>query len=141
MRQYIRHPSCMPVELHIAQQPSQQQPLHDISLGGVACHCEQPAPVGSTIDMHIPLPQGDTLHHGVVAWCKADADGYLIGISFKDQDSFFHIRMIEQVCAIEAYRRTLEKVLGRRISGEEAAQRWIQENAADFPQMSAQTMH
>ncbi len=141
MRQYIRHPSNMPVELHIAEHGAEQQALQDISLGGVACHCDVPADVGSPVDLTIPLPEGDTQHSGVVAWCKEDEPGYLIGISFCDQDSLYHIRMIEQLCAIEAYRKALEQALGRPVDSEEAAKQWIKENAADFPQMHAATLH
>jgi hypothetical protein len=37
------------------------------------------------------------------------------------------------VCSIERYRREVRRREGRVLSGQEAAEEWIRENAARFP--------
>jgi hypothetical protein len=42
--------------------------------------------------------------------------------------------MVEQVCHIEEYRRTVQRLEGRELSAEEAAFEWIHRFAAQFPE-------
>jgi len=43
------------------------------------------------------------------------------------------VRMIEQICYIEHYRKEVLLNEGRRITSEQAALEWIEKYAQDFP--------
>jgi hypothetical protein len=54
-------------------------------------------------------------------------------VQFLDAADAFRARMVEQVCSIERYRREVRRREGRVLSGQEAAEEWIREHAARFP--------
>ncbi|NQD95400.1 PilZ domain-containing protein, partial [Pseudomonas sp. CrR25] len=64
------------------------------------------------------------------------AEDYLVGIAFTDEDTLFRARMVEQVCQIEHYRRQREQELGEHLPIESVAQEWIAQHAADFSHAS-----
>ncbi|MCY1289258.1 hypothetical protein D9M68_351280 [compost metagenome] len=134
MRQFLRHPSELPVELverKHAFLPKLR--LHNISLGGVACNSSKAFRRGTAVDFHIPLLGEQARCAGVVAWCRKQEDDYLIGITFLDEDSLFRARMVEQVCQIEQYRQQCEQQSGHTLPVESVAEEWIAQHAADFP--------
>lgn len=45
------------------------------------------------------------------------------------------MRMIEQICHIEHYRKEVERQEGRRLSSQDAADEWISRYAGDFPEL------
>ena len=67
-----------------------------------------------------------------VAWCKARADGFELGVEFLDAEDAFRARMVEQICYIENYRKTVYETEGRALTSEEAALEWIGKHAAQF---------
>ncbi|AYC32681.1 PilZ domain-containing protein [Pseudomonas cavernae] len=134
MRQFLRHPSELPVELiqrKHAFLPKQR--LHNISLGGVACNSSKSFRRGTAVELCIPLLGDQARCAGVVAWCRKQLDDYLIGIAFIDEDSLFRARMVEQICQIEQYRQQREQQAGQPLPVEAVAQEWIAQHAADFP--------
>ncbi|MCJ1886037.1 PilZ domain-containing protein [Pseudomonas sp. LA21] len=134
MRQFLRHPCDLPVELVIRKQTFlPRQRLHNISLGGVACNSPRGFRRGTSIELRIPLLGDSARYPGVVAWSRKQNDDYLVGIAFIDEDTLFRARMVEQVCQIERYRRQREHETGSTLSFEELALEWIARNAADFP--------
>ena len=48
MRQFIRHPLDVPIEIRTAQRGSAALHTQDISLGGLAVHSDAPVEPGST---------------------------------------------------------------------------------------------
>lgn len=131
MRQYLRHPSQMPVEL-TAQQRSTRQKLDNISLGGVACNSPRHFSRGLWVELSVPL-LGEQAHYaGIVAWCHKQAGDYLVGIAFTDEDNRFRARMVEQICQIECYRLQREAEAGHSLPLEEIAREWIASHAAEF---------
>ena len=58
---------------------------------------------------------------------------FRVGVVFENQNSEHHLRMVEQVCHIEYYRKQQAEDRGRKLSSEEAAQEWVALYAADFP--------
>ncbi|WP_375738154.1 PilZ domain-containing protein [Pseudomonas boanensis] len=133
MRQFLRHPTDMPVELVRSKNGSQPlQRLHDISFGGVACNSTRAFRRGTAIELQIPL-LGDHAHlTGIVAWCRKQLEDYLIGISFISEESFFRARMVEQVCHIEHYRKQREAEVGHPLPVEAVAREWVDAHASDF---------
>ncbi|MFR0691827.1 PilZ domain-containing protein [Enterobacterales bacterium AE_CKDN230030158-1A_HGKHYDSX7] len=134
MRQFLRHPCDLPVELVIRKQTFlPRQRLHNISLGGVACNSPRGFRRGTSIELHIPLLGDAARYPGVVAWSRKQSSDYRVGIAFIDEDTLFRARMIEQVCQIEHYRRQQAQALGNELPIEDLALEWIAQNAADFP--------
>lgn len=56
-----------------------------------------------------------------------------MGLWMGDEDESYRLRMVEQVCHIEAYRRRVEREEGRSLSSETAALEWIERYAGSFP--------
>lgn len=127
----------MPVELVLRRQGNiPRQRLHNISLGGVACNSSRGFRRGTSIEMRIPLLGEQARYHGVVAWCRRQAEDYLVGIAFTDEDTLFRARMVEQVCQIQHYRQQLEQERGEPMAIEHCAREWIARHAAEFPPMT-----
>ncbi|QRY77020.1 PilZ domain-containing protein [Pseudomonas sp. PDNC002] len=134
MRQFLRHPCDLPVELVIRKQTFlPRQRLHNISLGGVACNSPRGFRRGTSIELRIPLLGDAARYAGIVAWSRKQNSDYRVGIAFIDEDTLFRARMIEQVCQIEHYRRQRALVEGDELPIGDLALEWIAQNAADFP--------
>lgn len=134
MRQFLRHPCDLPVELIIRKQTFlPRQRLYNISLGGVACNAPRGFRRGTSVELRIPLLGDAARCPGVVAWSRKLSSDYLVGVAFIDEDTLFRARMVEQVCQIEHYRRQRELRSGEVLSIEGTALEWIAFNAADFP--------
>ena len=134
MREYIRHPSEIPIE-YIVAEPSapRAEYMSNVSLGGLSFRAFSAVPVGKTISIFIPLVLPRFEAHGRVVWCRDIDDGYEVGVQFIDMDEAFRARMVEQICHIEAYRNKVQMAEGRRLSSEEAATEWIRKYAGEFP--------
>lgn len=132
MREYIRHPSEIPIEFTVIdKQAGEVRSLHNISRGGLSFVSGKKVAEGALITIHIPGPNFEA--HGRVAWCRKNNAGYDVGVAFVNSDDAYSMRMVEQVCHIEQYRRQVLQLEGREISGAEAAQEWIARYAETFP--------
>lgn len=144
MRQYIRHPIDVPVEIRI-------DPLaagtalhaHDISLGGLAVHSAKAVEPGSLIEVRIPYVEPAFEARALVAWCRPrrDGAGHEVGVSFLDAQDVFLARMVTQICYIEDYRKSIARKEGRELSPEEAAGEWIAKYASKFPGATTGDLH
>lgn len=146
MRKYIRHPASIPIEVR-ACLPEASAPgfgerrVHDVSQGGLSFHSVFALDPGTMVSIRIPLvrPAFETV--GRVVWCDGGAAGYRVGIEFLQVQDEFRVRMVEQVCHIESYKRKVEEVEKREISIEAAAMEWISRFAAQFPDAGAEDLH
>jgi len=66
-------------------------------------------------------------------WCKEEPTCFEIGVQFDTPTTEFAMRMVEQVCYIEQYRRDVLHYEHRELAPEEAAREWIEKYATDFP--------
>ena len=64
---------------------------------------------------------------------RKNCQAFEIGVKFNDEKTTFRMRMIEQICYIEEYRKNLCRVQKREIPWQEASDDWISKFAADFP--------
>ena len=135
MRSYIRHPSDIPIEYQADERNTgiNQEHLHDISPGGLSFSSAYPLDPGIMITIRISCVRPGFEARAQVVWCHREADGFLIGVVFIEQEDLFRARMVEQVCHIEHYRAEVLANEGRRLDGEQAAREWIQKFAVDFP--------
>jgi hypothetical protein len=141
MRQFIRHPVDVPVEVRArGSGTATALHTHDIGLGGLAIQSESEVSVGSIVDIRIACVQPPFSAHARVAWCHPrNGQGFDIGVTFLDAEDAFLARMVEQVCHIEEYRKSVQRTERRVLSSEEAALEWIDKHAARFPDIDAQS--
>lgn len=154
MRNFIRHPACIPIDISIVQAaavaaahatepgPTTQQTraeslpgsptLADIAAGGLSFQLSQAVAVGTQLTISMPHVWPDYCARGTVVWCRSTASGYLAGVEFGEANEAFKARMVAQFCQIENYRQRVRQRDGRHLSSEMAAQEWIERFAEEF---------
>ncbi|MES0371728.1 MAG: PilZ domain-containing protein [Mariprofundaceae bacterium] len=132
----IHHPEQVPVEIQaLGYSEAYPGPVTGGCQGELAVHCVSRFRVGAVVELHVPELDAGTRLHGHVIWFHKAGHGYLVGISFYGEDEAFRMRMIEQLCHIEAYRKDVEIEQGRMLTREEAAAEWIARFSEDFPEV------
>jgi hypothetical protein len=132
-RRFMRHPTEVPIEVSRVQDasPRKVKRMKDISAGGLAFICTTVWEPGTSIRVRLPMVKPAVEATGRVVWCKKRQSYYEVGVSFSEPNDAFAVRMVEQLCQIEMYRKRQESE-GRQISSEEAAMEWISRYAEDF---------
>jgi len=134
MRQFIRHPAEIPIEVRREDHPAQGTPrTRNVSLGGLAFRSAGRLESGTVVEVEIPFVLPGFKTAARVVWCHPSGDAFELGVEFLDVEDAFRARMVEQVCHIEEYRRAVERDEGRTLTTEEAASEWIARYAAQFP--------
>jgi len=142
MRQYIRHPSGIPISyclgklevtLHDQAGFFASDRLRDVSRGGLCFNADCPVSKGTPIHIEIPIEHPPYEADGTVAWCRPEGDHFAVGVQFDEPSTHYSVRMVEQVCHIEHYRTSILEREGRKLSSEEAATEWVERYAAQFP--------
>ena len=133
MREFIRHPSDIPIHYR----PSgylrdRTNPAKNVSQGGISFRAPTSMRAGETIRIAISAIQPPFEATASVVWCRFMGDHFEVGVRFADA-ARFSVRMVEQICHIEHYRRDVERREARTLSSEEAAREWISKYAAEFP--------
>jgi len=132
MRQFIRHPISIPIQVHPLDHPTANIEVQNLSAGGLCFVTDTPLAVGSLVEFVIPNLEPDYHGDGLVVWRKEQAENlFAVGMCFITDDEYYRTRMVEQVCRIEAYRRELAEQ-GRQLTPEAAAEEWIERFAAKF---------
>ena len=132
MRNYIRHPTSIPIRVESSSPLVRSAKVCNLSHGGVCFTTDEQLRVGTTIDLSIPYVSPEYKGSGVIVWRKEhQPKGYDVGVKFTSEDEFFRLRMVEQVCRIEDYRDKM-CAKGRELTSEQAALEWIQRFAQDF---------
>ena len=135
LRKFIRHPSDVPIRISLDRvvDEASEDTLTNISLGGLSFVSPRELAVHQKVRVCIPVIEQDHILEGRVVWCERGRNGYEIGLEFESSSELFRLRMIEQICHIEHYRKEIERHQGRKLSTEEAAKEWISQYAGDFP--------
>lgn len=131
-RQFIRHPAHVPIHV-TSMPPGAHSRVSDVSHGGLSFICAQAQERGAEIEIRIPEVDPGFRVCARVVWCHAVADGYRVGVRFLDPEDAYRSRMVEQLCAIESYRRAVLDGEGRDLTGEQAAREWIARHGDRFP--------
>lgn len=132
-REYIRHTADVPIEVRTVDGEAAQGTGLNVSHGGLAFVSELCPAEGATIEIAIPDVSPPFQAHARVAWCRPEADAFLVGVEFLDSSDAFRARMVEQVCTIERYRQEVRETEGRELSTHDAAAEWIRKYAGRFP--------
>ena len=133
-RQYFRHPISVPIQLRVAERCFDSN-SSDISLGGLNFSWSKKLSKGTLLDIKIPVKEKSFEVKARVVFSKEDRKTarYHTGVSFTDFPSAFKAKLAEEVLQILEFRKSLSRELGREISEEEAARKWISEFAGNFP--------
>ena len=135
MRKFIRHPSCIPIEIAIDESEAETPAtvnMTNVSSGGLAFNMLHPVSVGARLTISMPQVWPDYSASGRVVWCRQAPGGYEAGVQFEETNEAFKARMVAQFCQIEDYRRDVREREGRDLSSEEAAREWIVRYAEEF---------
>jgi hypothetical protein len=132
-RAFIRHAADVPIHVHTIAGNGRVQKAVNVSTGGLAFESEECLDPGSTVDLRIDQVAPPFEAKALVAWCRPEADHYLVGVSFLDASDAFRSRMVQQVCSIENYRKEAALNEGRELTPQEAAMEWIKKYGRDFP--------
>ena len=138
MRKFIRHPTDIPIEYKLDDVVAHKKEyLSDVSHGGLSFLSRIFLEPGSVIHLCIPIHKPVFTAEGVIVWCrrneKYEDSCYDVGVEFKEKKTEYGIRMVEQVCYIEHYKKEVSEKEGRKLTGKEAAVEWINKYAKDFP--------
>ena len=138
IRKFIRHPADVPIQVTLdwvddENDETVDQTITNVSLGGLAFVSQKPLEILQRVKVSIPVLNQDNHLVGNVVWCEKSGQSYEIGIEFEKSRDVFRLRMIEQICHIEHYRKEVERQEGRQLSSQEAAKEWISKYAGDFP--------
>jgi hypothetical protein len=133
-RRFIRHPTDIPIDVELADAvPARQEYLANISEGGLCLQSSFALEKGTLIRIRIPLVKPLFAEIVRVAWCRRAYNHFDVGVEFIERHSIFRVRMIEQVCHIEHYKRDVYAREARALTTEQAAMEWIEKFAEDFP--------
>jgi hypothetical protein len=147
MRKYVRHPTCVPVDLAVegrslkivdsldeslSEITETAGTMTNISAGGLVFELLHPIEVGAGLTISMTEVWPGYTARGTVAWCRQVDKGYEAGVQFCEASEAFRARMVAQFCQIEDYRRDMAASEGRLLSSEEAAREWIVQYAEEF---------
>jgi c-di-GMP-binding flagellar brake protein YcgR len=138
-RKFFRHPIQVPIQLRLAQRTAGAlSESKDLSLGGLNFIWPKKLSKGTLLDITIPVKEKLFELRGKVVFSREDRKTarYSTGVSFIDFPSAFKARLAEEVLQIMEFRKSLSHDLGQDVSEEEAASRWVRDNASRFPSFS-----
>ncbi len=132
---YIHHPSEIPITVQSHQSLDRSNVrIDDVKIGGLVFGCSRAFAKQAVVDVTIHITQPGFRVIGVVEWCRqVSSDHYEVGIQFHNKEDAFQVRMIEQVCHIEQYKRRVDETEGRSLTTDSAALEWIAKHGAHFP--------
>lgn len=134
MRQYIRHPFSIPIKYKTDMNGNiHHEDMRNISEGGLCFQAQTAIAPGSEIVINIAVKEPPFEARGVVMWCKKETNCYEVGVQFDTPTAEFAMRMVEQICYIEQYRRDVKEFEGRDLASDAAAKEWIAKYAREFP--------
>ena len=133
-RKFIRHAAGLPIEIALGDLVAHKKEyLNNISFGGLSFKSRESVETGTLINIRIPLVRPMFTATGKVAWCRKEGAVFNVGVKFVTPADGFKIRMLEQICHIETYKKELRKTAGHHVTGEQAALEWIRKYADKFP--------
>lgn len=134
MRRFIRHPVSMPIDFRVqGERAHYSRQLENVSEGGICFQSSRAVEPGVGVKISIPVAGRDFHADGMVTWCRRDKGHYQVGVRFNDSATAYTMRMVEQLCHIEDFRREVSRVEGRDMSPAQAAAEWVSRYAEKFP--------
>lgn len=133
-RKFYRHPIRVPIQLTKTEPSAAVSRTENLSQGGLCFYWPDFIPLGTHLELAIPMEHQLFKMNARVAHCrKDDAVGlFKTGVYFEDETSHFRAKLAEQVIQIRSYREKMSFLRGRELSEEDAAAQWIARNAENF---------
>lgn len=128
----IYHPKQVPIDI---KRVREMKEARCECVGELAVHCSTGIPVGTQVLLSLPTSESDASLCGCVVWLSGAGSDYLIGVTFFGEEEAYKMRMVEQLCHIQAYQHTVSRQEGRLLSDEDAAREWIGRYSKDFPEV------
>ena len=138
-RHFFRHPIHVPIRLRVAEnERTYTSSSSDISLGGLNFSWPKKLSKGTLIAITIPVKEKSFDVRARVVYSKEDrrTAHYSTGVSFVDFPSAFKAKLAEEVLQILEYRKSISRELGREVSEEDAAKKWVSEFAEQFGRLT-----
>ncbi len=132
-RNYIRHPSELPLTFRTVNTPIAQKFYSSPPFVGLYFECTNAFPLGSFLALTVKICSEECSFQGQIEWIDEEEKHYALGISFSNESDAFCARMVEQIGYIEIYRRRLCEEEGYYIDTEQATREWIEKYSAHFP--------
>ena len=132
-RAFIRHTLDVPLEVTVSPTSKWRDRGINVSFGGLSFEADECLDEGQIIHLRVPTVEPPFEAQGRVVWCRSENGRFVVGVQFLDSQAAFQSRMVEQVCAIESYRKEVEAREGRKLNGQEPAAEWIKKFAGRFP--------
>lgn len=134
-RLFYRHPIHVPMRLNLSDKKTAlESQSSDISLGGLSFLWRDKLGKGNLLNLTIPVKEKMFHVKAKVVYSKEDrkTGRFKTGVSFCDWPSAFKAKLAEEALEILEYRKLISVELGREVSEEEAAEKWIQKFASSF---------
>ena len=135
IRRHIRHVTGIPVEVTLDfndRYRTEEDEITNVSLGGMCFIADDRLDISDEIQVKFPALKRNKSLNGKVVWCNKSERGYEIGLEFDDPEEVESLKMIDQICHIENFRKETEQQEGRILSSEQAASEWISQYAGEF---------
>ena len=135
IRRHIRHVTGIPVEVTLDYNDrfrTEEDEITNVSLGGMCFIADDRLDISDEIQVRFPALNQDKTLNGKVVWCTKLDRGYEVGLEFDDPEEVERLKMIDQICQIESFRKETEQRDGRKLNSEQAASEWISQYAGDF---------
>ncbi len=137
-RQFYRHPISVPIRYQEKMAPAAEKTKSvDLSEGGLSFLADHFLEKGASVHLSIPVENEIFQIRGQVAYCtRLSSTGfYRTGVAFLDAMDAFRAKLAEELIKIKQYRDKLSAELGRQITEEQAAEKWIQKYAKHFSEL------
>jgi hypothetical protein len=137
-RRFRRHPLHVPLAVRAVRDagscPSQSS---DLSEGGLSFLWPVALPKDVPLQITIPVKEKQYEVKGYVVYSVQDEGSgfFRTGIRFVDASSAFTAKLAEESIEILDYRKKISAELGREITEEEAARRWVRKYAESFAKL------
>lgn len=130
---YLHHPQEIPIAIspHLSGICEQSA----LCRGGLRCSYDRYFAPRTSVSLVVNLTGQSITAHGWILLCQRINQQFLLSIGFSNPQTLFKVRMIEQACEIECYRRRQQRD-GRMLTAAQAASEWIAKHAASFPALS-----
>ena len=131
-RAFIRHPTDIPIEItHRQQIKIVDGQLSNFSLEGACFLSDTPLKAGEYVHLRLPSLQEQPAYaaEGCVIWCTPKDESYEVGVKFREQDKAFYSKMLNQISQIENFKDEIQRLEGRRLTGEDAVQAYSSHTA------------
>ena len=130
IRRFIRHPTDIRIETTLLGLGNVYiENAHDVGLGGLRLSLPVCPDPGSDLNIKTLCIEPPFEASGRVVWCNPRNDRYDVGIELTRWRKKDWLRVVDQICEIEKYRRSCRQRNGCRLRVAQAAKDWYAQRA------------